>query len=106
MADYEVRATVHFEEDLAIAHRYYQRQAGPVSASKFLDEYDLTVARLQTMPTAAVHIEDTGLLWCPIGSFTAVFSIDPERKVVVLERLFYMSSDWRRRILENGEVEL
>ncbi|MDO4890967.1 MAG: type II toxin-antitoxin system RelE/ParE family toxin [Coriobacteriaceae bacterium] len=103
MPDYVVRATAHFEEDLVSAYRYYQRQAGANSASRFLDEYDLTVSRLQSMPTAAVKIGDTGLHWCPIGSYTAVFSVDAEQKVVVLNRLFYMSSDWKRRILEHGE---
>lgn len=102
MMTFEVKATAHFEEDLTSAYRYYQRQAGPNSAAKFLDEYDLTVSRLQTMPTAAVKIGDTELHWCPIGSFTAVFSIDSKKKIVVLKRLFYMTSNWKRRILNDG----
>lgn len=105
MTTFKVKATAHFEEDLTSAYRYYQRQAGPISATRFLDEYDLTVSRLQAMPTAAVKIGDTGLYWCPIGSFTAVFSIDSKKKVVILERLFYMTSDWKRRILEDGDLD-
>ena len=104
MANYKVCATASFEEDLAIAYRYYQRQAGFQSALRFLGEYDLTVSRLQATPTAAVKISNTKLYWCPIGSFTAVFSIDGRRKKVILERLFYMSSNWKRRILEEGEL--
>ena len=104
MAEFDVKATAHFEEDLALAWRYYRDMAGDKSAGKFLDEYDLTVARLSTMPTAAVKIGDTGLLWCPIGSFVAVFSVDVANRMVVLNRLFYMTSDWKRRILEDGGV--
>ena len=102
MPEYDVKATAHFEEDLAVAYRYYRSRAGERSAGKFLDEYDLTVERLRAMPTAAVRIGGTGLLWCPVGSFVAVFTIDVESLVVVLNRLFYMSSDWKRRILEEG----
>ena len=104
MPEYDVKATAHFEEDLAVAYRYYCSRAGERSAGKFLDEYDLTVARLKVMPTAAVRIGDTGLLWCPVGSFVVVFSIDFTSCVVVLNRLFYMTSDWKRRILEEGEL--
>jgi hypothetical protein len=102
MPAFDVKATAHFEEDLAIAYRYYRSKAGEGRASKFLDEYDLTVARLKTMPTAAVRIGNTGLLWCPVGSFIAVFSVDAANRVVVLNRLFYMTSDWKRRILEES----
>lgn len=104
MPEFDVKATAHFEEDLARAYRYYRSRAGETSAGKFLDEYDLTVARLKAMPTAAVKIGDTGLFWCPVGSFVAVFSIDDTSCVVVLNRLFYMTSDWKRRILEEGEL--
>ena len=103
MPEFDVRATAHFEEDLALAWHYYRSMAGARSADKFLDEYDLTVERLRAMPTAAVRIGDTGLLWCPIGSFVAVFSIDTANRMVVLNRLFYMTSNWKRRILEEDE---
>lgn len=102
MTTFDVKATAHFEEDLASAYRYYQKQAGANGAERFLDEYDLSISRLQEMPSAAVKIGDTGLLWCPIGSFTAIFSIESEGKRVVLQRLLYMTSDWKRRILADG----
>ena len=105
MATFEVKATTHFEEDLAIAYRYYRTQAGANGASGFLDEYDLTISRLQAMPTAAMKIGDTGLHWCPIGSFTAVFSVDAKKKRVILERLFYMTSDWKSTILGDGGLD-
>ena len=105
MAAFKVKATAHFEEDLASAYRYYRTQAGPNGAAGSLDEYDLTVSRLQAMPTAAVKIGGTGLYWCPVGSFTAVFSVDSKNRVVVLARLFYMTSDWKRRILANGGLD-
>ena len=105
MTAFKVKASAHFEEDLTSAYRYYRKQAGPNNAAKFLDEYDLTVSRLQAMPTAAVKIGDTGLRWCPIGSFTAVFSIAPKKRIVILERLFYMTSDWKRLILTDGGLD-
>ena len=57
------------------------------------------------MPSAAVAIGDTGLLWCPIGSFVAVFEIDPEKRNVILHRLFYMTSNWKAGILEGDGLD-
>ena len=104
MEHFSVKVTGAFEQDLAIAYGYYQTQAGPQSANRFLDEYDLTVERLSVMPSAAVKLAQTGYLWCPIGSFTAVFSIDDDNHIVYLLRLFYMSSNWKHRILEEGDI--
>ena len=51
------------------------------------------------------QIGDTGLHWCPIGSFTAVFSVDAKKKRVILERLFYMTSDSKSTILGDGGLD-
>lgn len=105
MVVFSVKATAHFEDDLGAAYRYYLRQAGRKSASKFLDEYDLTISRLKVMPTAAVRVGEADLHWCPIGSFIAIFSVDSDAGEVMLERLLYMSSDWRQRILGGEDVD-
>ena len=72
---------------------------GERSARRFLDEYDKFCNLVSVFPGYGSPVGDTSLRWRRVGVFVAVYSEDDEAGEVVLLRLYYLSSNWRRRAL-------
>ena len=96
-----VRATGRFAQDLDDSVKYYLEHAGERSARRFLDEYDKFCDLVSTFPGYGPVVGDTDLRWRKVGVFVAVYSTDADAGEVVLLRLYYLSSDWRREVLGN-----
>lgn len=99
---WRVLATDEFEGDLDEAAAYYLQASGPGSARRLLDAYDEMRGRLATLPGHGSNVGASGLRWVRLGTFTAVYEINESERVVTLLRLFYMTSNWRERILGAG----
>jgi plasmid stabilization system protein ParE len=96
---YEVVVTPSFEKDLDAAVRYYLEQSGPISAGRLMDEFDSFRRLVAALPGHGSRVGDSGLRWRRLGVFVAVYGVDDDERVVTLLRLYYVSSDWRRRVL-------
>lgn len=96
---YEVMASEAFVDDLEDATSYYLEQSGPHSASRFLRAYDSFVDLLGTLPRHGSKVGESGLWWRKVGAFIAIYAIDDATRSVTLLRLYYLTSDWRRRVL-------
>lgn len=100
---FEVVASAAFADDLEDATSYYLEQSGPNSAARFLRAYDSFVDLLGTLPRHGSKVGESGLRWRKLGIFVAIYAIDDASHTVTLLRLYYLTSDWRRRVL--GERE-
>lgn len=99
---YEVVAAAAFEGDLADARDYYLDQAGPRSASRFLDSYDAFCGLVAQLPGHGAPVGDSGLRWRQLGVFVAVYAVDEEPCRVTLLRLLYLRSSWWARLEGEG----
>ena len=97
MRELSVRATNAFLKDLEAAATYHLENAGPISASRFLDEYDSFRSLVSTFPGHGSPVGDSGLRWRKVGAFVAVYVEDSSSQEVLLLRLYYMTSNWRAR---------
>lgn len=100
MPRFRVVATDLFEDDLDAVLSYRLDTTGAASAKDFLDEYDAMCGLLAEFPGYGANVFETQYRWRPLKRFVAVYAVDEERSIVTLLRLFYMSSDWRDRLLE------
>lgn len=98
-SSWRVLATDEFEGDLDEAVAYYLLASGPDSARRLLDAYDEMRGRLAALPGHGSNVGAGGLRWVRLGTFTAVYEANEGERVVTLLRLFYMTSNWRERIL-------
>lgn len=96
---FEVVVTAPFVEDLLLAKNHLYEEVGPMSSRRLTDEFEIVVSNLKVLPSAGIRIKGTDYLWSPLGAFVAVYSIREKESVVYLERLFYISSDWKDKIL-------
>lgn len=96
---YSVLATAAFEHDLDEAVAYYLEQSGPRSAASFLGRYDSFRDLVAVLPGHGSRVGDSGLRWRKLGTFVVIYAADEERQEVQLLRLYYISSDWRHRLL-------
>ena len=104
LREYRLKATELFAQDLEDSAAYYLEQVGEAGASRFLDEYDKFCNLVVAFPGYGSLVGDTGLRWRKIGVFAAVYSEDAEEREIVLLRLYYPSSTWRRKALDfSGE---
>ena len=99
MRELAVRATNQFAQDLEDSVSYYLDHAGERSARHFLDEYDKFCDLVSTFPGYGSPVGDTTLRWRRVGVFVAVYSEDADAGEVLLLRLYYLSSNWRRHVL-------
>ena len=99
MGELRVRATERFVRDLEDSASYYLERAGEQGARRFLDEYDRFCNLVSTFPGYGSHVGDTDLRWRKVGVFVAVYREDADKGEVVLLRLYYLSSNWRRHAL-------
>ena len=103
MLDQEARFFVEsssaFEEDLDAAARYRFQTAGKQSALKLLDSYEDAIDRLELFPTYGPRLRGS-LRWCEIDNLVAIYEVDSKSRRVVMHRLYNMTSDWKRRILD------
>ena len=99
MRELAVRATDRFAQDLDDSVAYYLEHAGEQSARHFLDEYDKFCDLVSAFPGYGSIVGDTDLRWRKVGVFVAVYSRDADAGEVVLLRLYYLSSNWRREVL-------
>ena len=105
LSSYAVIATDLFEIDLDEAVSYYLQMAGPRSAASLLDDYDTMRELLKTLPGYGSNVYGTPYRWRPLKSFIAVYAIDDEARTVTLMRLFYLTSNWRERLLKEQGLE-
>lgn len=98
MRECRVVASREFEADLNNAVAYHVKNVGLASASRILDNYDATVARLQSMPCYGARV-GSQYRWCYVGAYIAVYRVDKDAHIVVLHRLYYMTSNWKENIL-------
>lgn len=99
--EYSVRTASAFEDDLDRAVSYYLRQSGPQSATRFLDEYDSFRETVSLLPGHGTPVGDSGLRWRPIGVFVVIYMVAEQDRSVMLLRLYYLSSNWKERILSS-----
>ena len=99
MNDLRVRATERFAQDLEDSVAYYLERAGEQSALRFLDEYDKFCSLVSSFPGYGSVVGDTDLRWRKVGVFVAVHRVDADKEEVVLLRLYYLSSNWRKHAL-------
>lgn len=98
MSAHEVLTTERFERDLEDAAHYYLEQSGPLSAGRFLDDYDSFVSLVAAFPGHGSPIGDSGLRWRKLGVFVAVYCEREEDGAILLLRLYHISSNWKHHI--------
>lgn len=94
-----VVASALFEDDLDAAVRYRKQAAGKHAALRLLDSYEEVVERLESFPSYGPRLREN-LRWCEIDGFVAIYEVDTDAHRAILHRFYYMTSDWKRRILE------
>lgn len=99
---WNVIATDAFADDLEAASSQYSLSVGSVAVSRFMDEYEETVGRLELFPLSGARIASSPYRRCGIGAFIGIYRVLEESRSVSLMRLVYMSSNWKSR-LEPGE---
>ena len=95
---YAVEVSQAADEDFRVALAYYMRVAGKSSAKKFVARYEDVLDYLETVPTAAPKIGDTGFHWLPICSHVLVYRVDEDASKVYAARMHYGSSNWREEL--------
>lgn len=99
MSELRVKATEQFAQDLEDSASYYLESVGEQGARRFLDEYDRFCNLVSAFPGYGSAVGDTDLRWRKIGVFVAVYLEVADKGEVVLLRLFYLSSNWRKHAL-------
>lgn len=99
LRSYQVVVADAFADDLEQALIYYERQSGPQSAECFLGKYDSFIELVSRIPGHGSLIGDSGLRWRQLDVFIAVYEEDEIEHVVTVLRLYYLSTNWRHRIL-------
>jgi plasmid stabilization system protein ParE len=99
LGELRVRATSRFAQDLEDSASYYLERAGEQAARRFLDEYDKFCTLVSAFPGYGSLVGDTDLRWRKVGVFIAVYREDADGGEVVLLRLYYLSSNWRKHAL-------
>lgn len=89
--------------DMAVAHRMDTR--GLRSARRLLDEVDRVSALLETMPRMGSLVDQetespspNALRWVRMDGYIAACRVYDERETVTLDKLFYATSNWRKRV--------
>jgi plasmid stabilization system protein ParE len=99
LGELHVRATDRFAQDLEDSASYYLERAGMQAARRFLDEYEKFCSLVSAFPGYGSPVGDTDLRWRKVGVFIAVYRVFAEEGEVVLLRLYYLSSNWRKHAL-------
>lgn len=97
--EFDVVTTEAFADDLDEAVSYYLEQSGPNSAGRFLQLYDSFVDLVGRLPGHGSKVGDSGLRWRKLGVFVAIYAIEDTAHTVTLLCLYYLSSNWRQRLL-------
>ncbi len=96
---WSVRAAADFEAALRDEYENRLLSEGLDYAESLLDEYERLLKKLTEFPEWCPPIDGVNARWTRLGRFVVVFSTDRERHVVHLLRLYYLSSDWRAKLL-------
>ena len=99
MSELRVRATECFAQDLEDSASYYLERAGEQGARRFLDEYDRFCNLVSAFPRYGSPVGDTDLRWRKVGVFVATYRENTDEGEVMLLRLYYLSSNWRKHAL-------
>lgn len=101
--NYQVVVANAFADDIEEAVTYYETQSGKKSAARFLEKYDSFLGLVSRLPGHGPLIGDSGLRWRQLGVFIVVYRVDEANNLVTLLRLYYLSTNWRYRILGSSE---
>lgn len=103
---YEVVTTAEFEACLNEAVSFRIENYGMRSARRLLDAVDSSTELLSTMPAMGHYVDrdsnalaPDALRWIRIDNYFAVYRVITREEVVVLLKLFFATSNWRRRVL-------
>ena len=99
VGQFAVVASALFQDDLDAAVRYRKQIAGKPAALRLLDSYEEVVEGLESFPSYGPRLCEN-LRWCEIDGFVVIYEVDMDVYRVILHRLYYMTSDWKRRILK------
>ena len=108
MGERRLRATARFAQDLEDSASYYLEHAGKQGARRFLDDYDKFCNLVSAFPGYGSPVGNTDLWWRKVGVFVAVYREDTTKEEVLLLRLYYLSSNWRKHALgisRNADAE-
>lgn len=101
LSEAAVETTEQFEDDLDQAIRYYLEQSGPRSATRLLDEYDSFRETVALFPKHGTRLGESQIRWRALGVFVAIYFEDEDEEKATLLRLYYLSPNWKTRILES-----
>lgn len=101
--NYKVVVANAFADDIEEAVTYYETQSGKKSAARFLEKYDSFLELVSRLPGHGPLIGDSGLRWRQLGVFIVVYKVDEANSLVILLRLYYLSTNWRYHILGSSE---
>ncbi len=102
MPRFAVEATGPFDADLEAAASWRLANVGPLSATRLLDAYDALVAAVGEFPLMAGSVEGTPYRWRALERYVVVYSVDEVARKVTLMRLFYISANWRAKLLASA----
>ena len=101
----EVIVTAEFSSHVDTAVTYRADNYGLRSARRLLDSIQRTCALLSSSPAMGSLVDrdsdpsaDGELRWVRMDTYIAVYRSYEERGEVVLLKLFYGTSNWRRRV--------
>lgn len=104
--DYEVRATPEFDEQLSAAVSYRMENCGRRSSRKLLDELERKVELLSANPSLGTLVDNEtesqpseALRWIRVDAYILAYRPHEDVGVIVLTKLFYATSNWRRHIM-------
>lgn len=102
---YNVVSTAEFDAALNEALAYRIDTRGKRSARRLLEDVEGQSNLLSTTPRMGALVNQSeenpapdSLRWIRMDSYMAVYRVHDEKCLVALEKLFYATTNWRRRV--------